>query len=208
MKRLLCVAAACALLAPATAQAVPVANGNFERGDLKGWKTLFEPNACGLWEVYSGEYIEPGLRIAPPPQGQYGALAIQPSCPSRMVISQTVKLPKRQRHVLRFKLAYQNTANGFKTPNTLSVEGPDNQQFRADVLTARAPLLSLKKKHVLASVFRTNRGTRKKRGYKTVKANLSRFAGRKVQLRFAVAVNLSPLVVGLDKVRIASKRKR
>jgi len=118
-----------------------------------------------------------------------------------------VKLRPRSRHRLRFQLAYQNAEPdkpNFVTPPTLGL-GVPNQQVRVDVLKAGAPVRSVQRRHVLDRVFRTESGDPDVRAYRAVKANLTPFAGRKIRLRFAVVVNLAPIRVGIDAVKIKTK---
>jgi hypothetical protein len=211
-------ALAAALALAATAQAAPVKNGNFERGNLRGWQKNLLPNSeCGYWGVYRGEWQPPGIpvrgdigepEIPRPPQGKWAAVAFQPSCPSAQILSQVVKLKKKQKHRLSFRLAYDNLDEDFFTPDTFALGPAANQQVRVDVMKAKAPIRSFRPNHILKRVFRTNRGDRRVRSYRRVTANLNRFAGKKVKLRFAVAVNQNPIVVGLDAVKIKSKKKR
>jgi|HigsolmetaAR202D_1030399.scaffolds.fasta_scaffold09159_3 hypothetical protein len=200
-----------ALALAGTAQAANVKNGGFEKGSLKGWQKQAIPgDLCGRWSVYSGELrgIGSGAIYPPPPQGSWAALARQPSCPSAQVLSQVVKLKAKQTHKLSFQIAYDNEHTRFFTPKTFDVAGPDNQQVRVDVLKANAPVLSFKSKHILKRVYLTKRNAPTTRSFHKVTANLSRFAGKKVRLRFGVAVNWQPLTVALDDVKIKSKRKR
>jgi hypothetical protein len=199
-------------LGTGTASAATVENGNFETGDLEGWDTdSFGP---GGWGVYSVARLGPP--IPAPPQGASAALAGQGK-PSAAMLSQVVKLERGKRHKLKFKLAYDNDNTGkprqrgffpgFRTPNhfRFSKAAAPNQQFRMDVMKADAPIRSLKAKHLLESVYITERGDSNHRNYFTVKENLTEHAGEKVRLRFAFAVTEAPLYVGIDAVKIRSK---
>jgi hypothetical protein len=68
-----------------------------------------------------------------------------------------------------------------------------------------APIKSLKDKHVLDRVYRTDRGDANRRNYRTIKADLTDYAGDRVRLRFAVVVTEAVLNVGIDAVKIKTK---
>jgi hypothetical protein len=205
----------CALAALAigtgTANAATVENGNFETGDLEGWKT--DSFGSGGWGVYSVARLGPPIPV--PPQGASAALSGQGD-PSAAMLSQVVKLERGKRHKLKFKLAYDNENTGkprlrgffpgFRTPNhfRFSTAAP-NQQFRMDVMKPNAPIKSLKSKHILERVYITERGDSNHRDYFTVKENLTQHAGERVRLRFAFAVTEAPLTVGVDAVKIRTR---
>ena len=220
------VAALCALaglgVSASAAGAATVKNGKFENDNLNGWEKDFFGG--GFWSTYEGVY--PGdmkprgpmgpLTVPPPPQGQFGAISDQGD-PGAGFLSQVVKLERGKTHKLKFKLAYanQNTGPamrggfppGFHTPKSFKFgkAARPNQQFRMDVMKPGAPIKSLKKKKVLERVYITERGDPNRRGYRTIKEDLSEYAGDKVRLRFAFAVTEAPLNVGIDGVRIKSK---
>jgi hypothetical protein len=205
-------------LGPSTASAANVENGDFERGNLSGWQTTNYPNPdepFGEWFAY-GDIMRPDIRrggIPLPPQGQFGAVTNQVNI-SGQILSQVVELKPGKRHKLRFKLAYQDQDNkrlssrrgvpNFITPRTLALNRR-NQQFRMDVIERDAPIKSVKRKHVLERVYRTERGDPNARGFRTITANLTPYAGEKVRLRFAVVVTESPLNVAIDAVKIKTK---
>jgi hypothetical protein len=208
-------------LGASAASGAKVENGNFERGNLSGWQTTYYPHPDvpgGEWFVY-GDIMRPDARrggdVPPPPQGQFGALTDQGTA-SAQILSQAVDLAPGKRHKLRFKLAYsnQNTLNrpthrrgdlsGFITPRTLRLNRT-NQQFRMDVMKPGAPIKSVKGKHVLESVYRTDRGDPNVRGFRTIRANLTPYAGKKVRLRFAVVATEAPLNAAIDAVKIKTK---
>jgi hypothetical protein len=207
-------------LGTGTASAATVENGNFETGDLEGWDTdFFGP---GGWTEYEGEFGPlrqgPSASLPAPPQGQWGAVSYQ-NKPSAGFLSQVVKLERRMKHKLKFQLAYRNFnvpgpmrrrgdfPPGFHTPNhfRFGKAARPNQQFRMDVMKPDAPINSAKGKHILERVYITERGDRNNRNYRTVKEDLTDYAGEKVRLRFAFAVTEAPLNVGVDAVKIRSK---
>jgi hypothetical protein len=205
-------------LGTSAASAAKVENGNFERGNLSGWQTTYYPmpdDPFGEWFVY-GDIMRPDMRrggLPLPPQGQFGAVTNQINL-SGQILSQVVELKPGKRHKLRFKLAYQDQDNprldsrrgvpSFITPPTLALNRP-NQQFRMDVIERDAPIKSVKRKHVLERVYRTETDDPNARGFRKVTANLTPYAGEKVRLRFAVVVTESPLNVAIDAVKVKTK---
>ncbi|HEY8465844.1 MAG TPA: hypothetical protein VIL04_03490 [Solirubrobacterales bacterium] len=200
-------ALAAALALAGGAQAGKVRNGGFERGDLRGWQVRALPDAeCGSWTVYGGDAV-PGLPS--PPRGDRAAAASPPAeCLSGAhILSRVVKLKKGSKHKLSFRLAYDNGYEFFLTPGSLEPEPAGSQQIRVDVLRAGAPLLSVNPNHILKRVYVTRHDAPLRRGYRRVTANLSKLAGKRVRLRFAAVANRGPLAVGLDAVRIASRKR-
>jgi hypothetical protein len=200
-------------LGSGTASAATVENGDFETGDLDGWKVdSFGP---GGWGVYS--ILRLGPPIPAPPQGDTAAIAGQ-GMPSAAMLSQVVKLERGKRHTLRFRLAYNNSNTGapryrrgdfpgFHTPNhfRFGKAAAPNQQFRMDVMKPKAPINSAKAKHVLERVYITEPGDPSHRDYFKVKESLTQHAGERVRLRFAFAVTEAPLTVGVDAVKIRTR---
>jgi hypothetical protein len=196
-----------AVIGAAVALAAKVENGSFE-DRLHGWK--HDSKGEGRW---SARHSGPG-ELGTAPVGDLAAFASQ-SGPSSNVLYQDVTLRRHLRHTLNFRVAYQNTATQFATPDSLKT-GPltppvrsrgvapafENQQFRVDVMKPSAPLRSVQGQDVLKRVFRTDVGDPLTLDWFRVRAGLSKFAGRTVRLRFAEVDNLSNFYVGIDAVRI------
>jgi hypothetical protein len=208
-------------LAAGSASAARVVNGGFERGDLSGWQKDFA--GPGEWFAYSGVFppdtrgMGPSLTVPAPPVGNFGAMSDQ-GMPSRVILAQDVKLKRNRRHRLSFQLAYANQnagkprgtfGPGFYTPHSFgfSKAARPNQQFRMDVLEAGAPIKSLQNADILERVYRTDVGDPNRRSYRRITANLTKYAGERVLLRFAVVVTEAPLNVGIDAVKVKSKRR-
>jgi hypothetical protein len=69
----------------------------------------------------------------------------------------------------------------------------NEQQFRIDIISPTAPLDSVARDHVLATVFRTAAGDRSRREPWDVTVDLSRWQSQTVRLRVTVAQNQAPL---------------
>jgi hypothetical protein len=105
---------------------------------------------------------------------------------------------------LRLALFYDNHVVGeFSTPRTLEFdERRPNQQLRIDVIDPSAPIASMSRRAVLATVFRTAAGDPARIGPTTTTFDLSRWADRTIRLRFAQVDNRGPLRAGIDDVRL------
>ena len=201
------------------AGATAVPNGNFERGTLSGWQKANE--GPGKFRVYEGTFPSEAPprgftgTLPKPPQGKYAAVTFQNE-ESSMFLSRKLKLKAGQNHRLSFQLAWRNHnlggimarggQSGFITPRTFDTVGQDNQQFRIDIMRPNAPIDSLQGNHILKPVFRSKVGERNFRRYHEVTENLNSLAGKTVRLRFAVAVTEAPLWLGVDAVRVRSKK--
>lgn len=217
MRVLLAATVAAGLLfpAPPAGAAAKVRNGGFELGTFKAWRRA--DRGDGRWRIYSEtSFPTPtggGEAFPPPPQGEFAAVTIQGG-PGAHLLHRVVRLAPGQRHILEFLIYWRNSADrwvprrsfafdGLASTRLQGGAGPANQQFRIQVMRPGAPLWSLNKKHVLANVFRSKRDTRLRRlKPKKVTYDLTKFAGRRVRLRFAEVDNLGELNVAIDRVRI------
>lgn len=207
-------------------------NGGFESNNFKGWKTKSSSNESGRWYVYKrGETEEevrgglpirqgipkPGGRLQRPPEGRFAAIVLQGS-PGARFLHRDLKLKANREIKLSMKVFYENSTNRFHTPNNFRFGGgiappragmgPEpNQQYRIDILKASAPLKSLKAKHLLEELFITRKNAKSKRKPFTVKADLSRYAGRKVTLRLVEVDNQGILHAGVDAVKLTQTPK-
>jgi len=187
------------------ASAATISNGGFEAGDFGGWTTRAQVGSAGSWFVYSGTSSPlNGFSIAAPPQGKYAATTDQ-TFPSSQTLTRTVALEPGLLHTLSFVLYYQNFGGGFATPNTLDYSVVPNQQYRIDVLRATAPATSVAPADVLLQVFRTDDGDPSSMSPTRFSADLSRFAGSTVKLRFAEVDNQGNFLASVDDVQIASR---
>lgn len=203
--------AAVALLAPGGAGAATIVNGDFESGTLTGWQTFnvpAPPENSGNWFAYTGTVspVSPefGPAVPPPPAGKYAAISDQ-SGPGLHILYQDVVLEPYYTHQLTMLVYYQSSASLITpSPNTLSHEGPANQQYRIDVMKPTASLTSVDPTDILATVFATNTGDPLTLGATALTTNLSAFAGQTVRLRLAEVDNQLYLRGGADSISIQS----
>ena len=210
---ILALCATIAALGAGVANAALVRNGGFERGNYNGWSVKEFGGAS--WGFVCA--IPRGFLLSAPPEGFCAATTDQGD-PSVQVLSQVVRLREDRRYRLSYQLTWDNTdaagprmgpappPNGFITPNTLFLTGP-NQQFRVDVMKPRAPIRSTDPDHVLMKLSRPGPDDPAASDWERTGANLTQFAGRKVRLRFAVAVTEGRLHLGIDAVKIKTRRK-
>ena len=192
------------------ASAAPVRNGGFESGG-NGWDV--REFGAGSWVYVCA--LPRGIPFSAPPEGFCATFTDQDD-PSVQVLSQVVNLRDNRRHRLSYHLAWSNEAaprlgpapppNGFITPNSLQLDRP-NQQFRVDVMKPHAPIRSTDPDHVLMRVARPGPDDPAERDWQREGANLTQFAGQKVRLRFAVVVTENVLNVGVDGVKIRTRRR-
>jgi hypothetical protein len=203
-------------LAPNSAGAATVVNGDFESGTLSGWR-LHRTTGAGNWFAYKGTDAPIGRRRKPkpadpvqaPPQGVYAATSDQAN-PDTLILYQDIALEAGFSHRLSL-LAYYDSYKpiAVPTPNTLSVAdevlgGQKNQQYRIDVMKPGAPLESTDPADILRTLLATKPGDPQKMGPTRLTANLSAFAGQTVRLRIANAVHEEVFNAGVDAVSIST----
>jgi hypothetical protein len=145
-----------------------------------------------------------GLQVPAPPQGTHAATTDQ-TFPSSQTMTQTLVLEPGLRHTLDFTLYYENTAGLFATPDTLDYGTVPNQQYRVDVLRASAPDRSVAAADVLLPIFRTDVGEPSSMAPTRITADLTRFRGSTVKLRFAEVDNQGNFGAQVDAVHITSQ---
>ena len=198
-------------------------NGGFESGDFTGWKVT-DPGG-GNWFVYEGTDITggaplrglgPGGDFYEPPRGRYAAAAYQGG-PGLNILHRRLRLKADAVNKLGFFLGYKNSQERFYTPDNFDYNGgmapprggggaEPNQQFRIDLLKAKAPVDTLKDKHILATLYRTRNNDQRRSPYKKLSFNLTEMGLRgRIQFRVAEVDNQGPLSVGIDNVRLKSR---
>jgi hypothetical protein len=196
--------------APAPARIVALNAGSldFERCDPNGWMTL--SRGSGAWHVYSDATTPPDpsdsdphypFRAPPPPQGRFAAVTDMSGAGSRILYRDAT--PGRST-MLRFTLFYDNhVVVDFHAPQSLDHgRSAPNQQVRVDLMDPSAPVDSVAPADVLATIVRTRPGDPAKTAPRRISFDLSRWAHRRVRIRFAQVDNLGPLRAGVDDVRL------
>ncbi len=212
------------LLAPCSAEAEDVVNGNFESGTLSGW-SVYQANPFGDWFAYKGTETPIGANrkkqsqgrdapVQPPPQGTYAAVTDEIE-PDTLILYQDVALRPGLDYQLSLFAYYDSYEPiAIPSPDTLSIANEalqlpngqfqENQQFRIDVLRPDAPIESLNPADILRTVFATKPGDRPTMAPRKLTANLSAFAGQTVRLRVANTVTEEIFNAGVDAVSITS----
>jgi hypothetical protein len=181
-------------------------NWNFETGDFQGWRTTH--TGSGAWHVYSDATTPPNpadsdpnfpFSVPRPPEGRFAAVTDM-SAPGTRMLYRDVK--PGDHAALRMTVFYVNVGP-FASPPTLQFRThKPNQQFRVDLMDPAAPVASLARKHILATIFRTVPGDPDTLDPKTITLDLSRWANKKVRIRLAQVDNRGPLRAGVDDVRL------
>jgi hypothetical protein len=181
-------------------------NWNFESGDFTGWRT--RARGSGAWHVYADGTKPPDptdsdpnfpFKVPQPPEGRFAAVTDM-SAPGARILYRDVQLDGRVK--LRLTLFYNNVGE-FSPPVSLDFNGCEaNQQFRVDLTDPAAPVDSLAAKHVLATIFQTEPGDPDTLDPRAITFDLSRWAGKKVRVRFAQVDNRGPLRTGVDDVKL------
>jgi hypothetical protein len=194
-----------ALLAPLSANAATITNGNFETGNLSGWtlQNVGAPNAT--WYAYTGT-VSPtsGHAIPAPPQGAFAAISDETGVSSH-ILYQNIALEPGYTQKLSLFAYYSSVAPIFvPTPDTLDPTVLGNQQYRIDVMKPSTPVNSVNPTDILVTVFRTTTGMPMSMPPTTLTADLTPFAGQTVRLRFADVDQASFLNSGTDAVSLVS----
>src|SRR6185295_10135848 len=165
------IVACAALLAPASASAATVVNGDFESGGLSGWQVYNAFPSCGNWFTYSGTATPlTGFPFNAPPQGNSAAVSDE-KCANTAILYQDVALEPLWSHSLSVNVYYLSREPIFvPSPNTLAVSNepvlvpigeeppPVNQQMRVDVMKPTAPIESVNPADILATLFANKNG--------------------------------------------------
>ncbi|MGN6255817.1 MAG: hypothetical protein ACTHO8_12675 [Solirubrobacterales bacterium] len=193
-----CAAISVFLVAPASAGAATVLNGDFETGNLSGWQVLNNPSGAGQtgsWFAYSGTSSPLSLStVPPPPAGNYAAITDQEFVGTH-ILYQDVALEPNWTHELSMTVYYVSKSPLVTPmPDTLSSGGgeggpPPNQQYRIDVMKPTASPESVNPEDILATVFATSTGSPQQLVPTQYTVNLTPFAGQTVRLRLAEVDN-------------------
>jgi hypothetical protein len=181
------------------------ADDDFESGTLANWQV--DRNGGGGWFVYTNGKRPPDpsqsdpdfpFDVPDPPQGKFAAV-VDANGPGRRILNRDITLDGRYR--LRMMVFYVNLGTFSAATETSANTMSDEQQFRIDLVSASAPITSVARQHVLATVFRAQPGDPARRAATEVTLDLSPWEGQTVRLRFAAADNQAPLRTGVDAIR-------
>jgi hypothetical protein len=193
---------AAAAEAPAPVRAAD-AGDDFESGTLENWRV--DRDGAGSWFVYAGGRTAPDpaqsdpnvpFDVPNPPQGRFAAVTDM-NGPGRRILFRDVVLDSRYR--LHLTLFYVNA--GVFSASEIETRIEDDQQYRIDLVRPSAPVASLAKEDVLATIFRGRPDDPPRREPTEISFDLSPWAGQTVRLRLASADNQGPLRAGVDEVR-------
>lgn len=200
---------ALALLAVPSAADASLSNGGFEVGNLSGWTAYDDTTGAGSWVVYFGTPTLVNSPIVPPspPEGKYAAVTDQ-SGPGLHVIHQDIAVPAlpKTTQTLQMIVFYESGAPLF-SPDTLDHTGPQNQQYRIDIVRPAADIESVAPGDVLGTVFRTLPIDPLILAPTPVTFDLTPFAGQTVRLRLAEVDNQFYFAAGADAVQVVPAAK-
>jgi hypothetical protein len=204
------IVACAALLAPSSAGAATIVNGDFETGNLSGWQ-VFNSSDRGNWFVYSGLFtpfdVEKTEPFIAPPQGNFAAVSDENN-PDTAILYQEIALEPFWTHQLTMTVYYRSFEPiAVPSPNTLASDnssGQENQQLRIDVMRPGTAIESLNPADILATVFANKVGDPQFLAPTQLAADLTPFAGQTVRLRIANAVQEEVFNTGVDGVSITS----
>lgn len=211
------IVACAAFLAPSSAGAATILNGDFESGGLSGWQVHNSFPNCGSWFSYSGTSTPgTGYPFDAPPQGSTAAVSDE-KCANTAVLYQDVALEPFWSHSLSVNVYYRSRAPIFvPSPNTLQVSNepilvpigeeppPVNQQMRVDVMRPTAPIESVNPADILATLFANKNGDPQQMAPTVFTADLTPFGGQTVRLRAAVAAGDYYFYGAIDAASITS----
>lgn len=222
-KKILFVLIAVFLAGSVTAVASSIPNGDFEKGNFSGWKTM--GSEFSSWSVYDGSERQlpgpPGARpLAPKPLGKYASKLEQDEA-STNYLTKTLFIPRSATN-LSVKLFWINRGSPppavpsiastravtgyWRFPGSWSTTGDGIQFFRLDIVKPGASGFTTEDSDILATLFQPTIGSTRarSRGWKTERINVSRFQGQKIKLRLVEGDNRGFLNVGLDRLRFFS----
>jgi hypothetical protein len=185
----------------AFAAPVNVPNGGFEEGkSFAPWQTF--SRGGGEWIRYG--FIRGPLPFPPQTEGNVAA-GLATEDPGVNILHRTLTLKKNKTNRIKFDLFYETAADLVAPRNFRWQDGKNNpnQQIRVDIMKPKARIKSLRKKDVLATVFRTRTGAPSSRKFAPVTGNLTQLGveRKRVRLRIAEVDNQAPFNVAVDHLR-------
>jgi hypothetical protein len=187
-------------------------NDGFEAGAVDTnvipcWTVVDQAGGSGSWCNQAGTLPPQGAcagsttSVAAPPEGLHAAMTNQ-SGPGSHVLYRCGVLRSGS---ISFELYVNNEADAFFNPSSLDYGVFQNQQFRADLVTAAgvaADPFTTSPGTALLNIYQTLPGDPPVSGYTTVTADASAYVGRAVCLRFAEVENQWFFHAGVDDVNI------
>jgi hypothetical protein len=195
-----------AVLAPA-ATANP-ANGGFEQGTFAEWS--HENTDGSKWKLYENGSRELGMQLGgrtlPKTLGKHSAALVQ-SGPGHSVLYRSFTVPRRAT-AITLSTFWINQGGAWLFDGAFDENGIGGAQyFSIDLLKPSASPLSGDKDDVLESVFHPRPATElDSGGWKDLRVAAKPFRGDKVLLRMAEVDNQDHLNVGLDELKVKTKR--
>lgn len=180
------------------------ASDNFESGTLANWR--IETSGAGGWYVYSdGSKPPEGAKSDPfwpfeapaPPQGRFAAISDTDGSGTR-ILYRDVALDGRYRLSVT---VYFSNGGRFSDPDPGRTSLGDSQEFRIDVMSPAAPLTSLAREHILATIFRGLPIDNERQPPTELSRDLSPFAGQTIRLRIVSSDNQGPVRAAVDDIR-------
>jgi hypothetical protein len=207
LRLLVCLFAAHAALA---ASPNLVVNGGFEQNGgagtdvLTGWTTL--NSGSGGWFAQTGMFAQPKTygctdeSVDPPPEGTFAAMTTM-SFSGSHILYQDIAIPHDAGTVtLSFDL-FLFSESRYHAAADLDYHGPENTQFRVDIMDPTAPVTDVGS-GVWLPLYQSRTGDSQYAPYHTYIYDISAFAGKTIRLRFAEVDNVSCLNAGVDDVQI------
>jgi len=208
------------------ASAPSIPNGDFEKGNLSGWKTG-DTAGNNPWFVYTASQRGKGdvPSDIPKPRGKYSAGVQQFSSPGVNYLTRVLKVPADATTLKMnyFWNNYSSRAPGraprsasaagdggapvWTFPGTWSVGGGLGtiQYLTLDLLKSSASPRTTSKSAILKTIFRPKAGvTPAVSGWRSGSVDVSRFRGKKIKLRYIVGVNYAPMPIGFDDLKFVA----
>lgn len=176
------------------------ANLGFEDGNLGEWSTKDIRN--GMWNVYSGTpSVCTGAALAP----EEGTWAAVSATRRRGVhfLYRDITLPSigvGGTMWINASAAYKSGAR-LAPKRNFDISHPDvnaNQQFRIDLMYPSAPLKSMERSDIAATVFSTKKASPKKMGWTLLEKDITDLGGQTLRLRIAQVSNQGCLNAMVD----------
>lgn len=221
--RVLIALSATLVVGVSAAFAASIPNGDFEKGNLSGWKKKNEGG--GDWVIYDAKNRKlpgpPGSQPnAPKPFGKY-AVVLEQDGPSTNYLIHSLSVPSDATR-LSVKLFWVNrgsppspppgraplraSAGYWRFPGDWSSSGSRIQFFQLDLLKSSAAGFTTKKSDILATIFKPKIGSTPARsgGWVSETVDVSRYRGEKIKFRLVEGDNSGFLNVGIDRLEFLS----